>query len=87
MQGSIVKMGFTVLLDFRLTESFPTKILIFSRNENGQFVDKADVASLLRANHFKTLESLNQSGEDETQSKISAKRSLYDNRVQTPKMS
>lgn len=43
------------------------------------------MASLLRANHFKALES--QGSADDTLSKISAKRSLYDNRVQTPKMS
>jgi hypothetical protein len=78
-------MGYTVLLDFRLSESYPTKILTFSRTYNGQFVDKTDVASLLRANHFKALES--QGSADDTLSKISAKRSLYDNRVQTPKMS
>jgi hypothetical protein len=87
IKGSIVKQGFTVLLDLRLTESYPSKILTFSRTQNGQFVDKSEVASLLRANHFKTHENLGNASGDETQSKTSGKRSLYDTRVQTPKMS
>ena len=76
-----MKQGFTVLLDLRLSESYPTKILTFSRSQNGQFVDKSEVASLLRANHFKTQENLGQTSGDETQSKTSGKRSLYDTRV------
>ena len=81
-------MGFTVLIDLRLSESYPTKILTFSRTQNGQFVEKSEVASLLRGNHYRAIESLNSTGgNEETLSKISAKRSLYDQRVSTPKMS
>lgn len=54
-----MKLGYTVLLDLRLNDSYPTKILTFSRSQNGQFVDKSEVASLLRANHFRTLEAIN----------------------------
>jgi hypothetical protein len=78
IQGSIVKQGYTVLLDLRLNESYPSKILTFSRTQNGQFVDKSEVASLLRANHIKIQEN---NGDETTQSKTSGKRSLFDTRV------
>lgn len=81
-----MKQGYTVLLDLRLSDSYPTKILAFSRTQNGQFIDKAEVTSLLRVNHYKTLETQG-SGDETTVSKTSGKRSLYDTRVQTPKMS
>ena len=72
-----------VLLDFRLNESFPNKILSLSKAQGVQFIEKSQVFTLLK-NSGARPSSHNRGSND---SRMSGKRSLFDTRIETPKMS
>lgn len=85
----MVRQGFTVLLDMRLSDSFPNKVLVFSKEQYGQWVEKSEVASLIKSapSFYRTAEGSNSENREELDSRVSAKKSLFDNRVQTPNKS
>lgn len=73
------------MLDLRLSDSFPSKILAFSRTQPGQFLERANVVQLLRStcNERNNLNAVDP--KDELDSRISTKKSLFEVELRTPK--
>jgi hypothetical protein len=75
------------LLDLRLVESFPNKILAFSKTQPGHFIEKSNVVQLLKStcnNSRRNMNVLETDPKDELDSRISTKRSLFEVDIRTP---
>ena len=77
-----------MLLDFKLADSYPNKILTMQRAQNVQFVEKSQVYVLLKqSTAAKTIDHSNACEAESRAGSSVTKRSLFDQRLRTPKMS
>lgn len=72
-----------MLLDFRLADSFPTKVLALTKGQMPSFVEKAQVFTLVKS-PIASSKAQAQPTEERGESRSSAKRSLFEVRMRTP---